>query len=463
MKKYLFVIIYVSLNLLVFTACNSGKVTPNATSAGAVDSTTLITSPNDTQSESTIAALPFSDGEPTTVKYDSNGKEIWIASYSVSVRSYLTANAIDKDGNIYITADIATIKYDENGKQLWMANDDSDSPRAIAVDNLGNVFVTGDKTTEKYNNKGIAQWAATDLSETQAIAVDNSGNVYVTGTVNGSDIPAVSKYDTNGNRIWIWSAPVAESGGPSAIALDQSGNAYITGYGQTDAGNKHYLTIKLDANGNQVWAETYSGPMNAGDISDDIAVDNQGNVFVTGKSLGIDTSYDYATIKYDSDGNQLWAVRYNDSVNGDDESGLLSLDSKGNVCVTGSSTNGSRNSDYATVKYDTNGNQLWLVRYSGLDNSNNGPTALTVDSSGNVYVTGVSSPVPGTMTYTQGDYDRTVHDYATVKYDTNGRQLWAEIYDNTEGSSWAFGIAVDKSGNVFVTGLSGIRIPVTIP
>jgi hypothetical protein len=98
-----------------------------------------------------------------------------------------------------------------------------------------------------------------------------------------------------------------------------------------------------------------------------------------------------------------------------------------------------------------------------LDNSNNGPTALTVDSSGNVYVTGVSSPVPGTMTYTQGDYDRTVHDYATVKYDTNGRQLWAEIYDNTEGSSWAFGIAVDKSGNVFVTGLSGIRIPVTIP
>jgi hypothetical protein len=428
-----------------------------------VDSTTLITSPNDTQSESTIAALPFSDGEPTTVKYDSNGKEIWIASYSVSVRSYLTANAIDKDGNIYITADIATIKYDENGKQLWMANDDSDSPRAIAVDNLGNVFVTGDKTTEKYNNKGIAQWAATDLSETQAIAVDNSGNVYVTGTVNGSDIPAVSKYDTNGNRIWIWSAPVAESGGPSAIALDQSGNAYITGYGQTDAGNKHYLTIKLDANGNQVWAETYSGPMNAGDISDDIAVDNQGNVFVTGKSLGIDTSYDYATIKYDSDGNQLWAVRYNDSVNGDDESGLLSLDSKGNVYVTGSSTNGSRNSDYATVKYDTNGNQLWLVRYSGLDNSNNGPTALTVDSSGNVYVTGVSSPVPGTMTYTQGDYDRTVHDYATVKYDTNGRQLWAEIYDNTEGSSWAFGIAVDKSGNVFVTGLSGIRIPVTIP
>ncbi|MFZ2036322.1 MAG: SBBP repeat-containing protein [Dehalococcoidales bacterium] len=124
----------------------------------------------------------------------------------------------------------------------------------------------------------------------------------------------------------------------------------------------------MDANGNQVWAETYSGPMNAGDISDDIAVDNQGNVFVTGKSLGIDTSYDYATIKYDSDGNQLWAVRYNDSVNGDDESGLLSLDSKGNVYVTGSSTNGSRNSDYATVKYDTNGNQLWLVRYSGLDN-----------------------------------------------------------------------------------------------
>lgn len=298
------------------------------------------------------------------------------------------------------------------------------------------------------------------------MTIDKSGNVYATGNLSGSDIPAVSKYDTDGNKIWTWSAPDTEAGSVFfAIAVDQSENVYITGYLSENNGNRPYcyLTVKIDANGAQGWSETYVGPGKSDDIAFDIAVDGQGNVFVTGRSAGIDMGYDYATIKYNNAGNQIWVARYNDPSNGDDEASCLSLDSKGNVYVTGQSSGSDINYDYATIKYDTNGNQLWIARYSGANKSNNLPSALALDSSGNVYVTGMSSPFPGTMTYAPGDYDRTVQDFATVKYDSNGHQLWAEIYDNAQGGSIAAGITVDNGGNVFVTGSSGRCIPITTP
>ena len=76
------------------------------------------------------------------------------------------------------------------------------------------------------------------------------------------------------------------------------------------------------------------------------------------------------------------------------------VDSVGNAYVTGQSNNEANNSDYATVKYDTDGNELWVRRYDGLvDYSNDFADAIAVDSSGNVYVAGGSN-----------------YDYATVKY-----------------------------------------------
>ena len=55
--------------------------------------------------------------------------------------------------------------------------------------------------------------------------------------------------------------------------------------------------------------------------------------------------------------------------------------------------------DYATIKYDTNGNLLWVIRYNGPGNGIDRSSDLVVDSAGNVYVTGYSEGqvLPTTM------------------------------------------------------------------
>jgi Beta-propeller repeat len=111
---------------------------------------------------------------------------------------------------------------------------------------------------------------------------------------------------------------------------------------------------------------------------------------VTGEIFG--PAYDYATIKYNSAGQQLWIRRYdNVPLNQDDSARAIALDGLGNIYVTGWS--GSDTAlDYATVKYNPTG-QEWVARYNGPANNNDGANAIAVDGSGNVYVTGFSAGV----------------------------------------------------------------------
>jgi hypothetical protein len=75
------------------------------------------------------------------------------------------------------------------------------------------------------------------------------------------------------------------------------GNIYVTG-GSAGIGLDDYATVKYNSSGSELWAIRYNGPGNANDYTNGIAVDNIGNVFVTGKSYGMGTDYDAATIKY---------------------------------------------------------------------------------------------------------------------------------------------------------------------
>ena len=72
-----------------------------------------------------------------------------------------------------------------------------------------------------------------------------------------------------------------------------------------------YITLKCDSSGNIKWIRTFNGPANETDQANDIELDEEGNVYVTGGSKGIGTDFDFTTIKYDSSGNEQWVVRYN--------------------------------------------------------------------------------------------------------------------------------------------------------
>jgi len=245
---------------------------------------------------------------------------------------------------------------------------------------------------------------------------------------------------------WVarYNGPISSFDEARAIAVDGSGNVYVTG--ESDFGDKHdYATIKYSPNGKQLWVKRYKGPGNGWDVPCAIAVDGSGNVYVTGTSSGSGSNNDYATIKYSPNGKQLWVRRYNGPGNVDDGASAMAVDGSGNVYVTGESGFGDKR-DYATIKYSSNGKQLWVSRYDGpgtLFCHDDKPHAMAVDGSGNVYVTGES--------FGAG----TLNDYATVKYDPNGKQLWVKRYNGPgNGYDEAYAIAVDGSGNVYITGKS---------
>jgi len=85
-------------------------------------------------------------------------------------------------------------------------------------------------------------------------------------------------------------------------------------------------------------------------------------VYVTGQSAGSGTSDDYATIKYNASGVQEWVARYNGPGNRDDRAYAIAVDDAGNVYVTGQSGLGIW-ADYATIKYNASGVEQWVARY----------------------------------------------------------------------------------------------------
>src|SRR3990172_7509608 len=76
----------------------------------------------------------------------------------------------------------------------------------------------------------------------------------------------------------------------------------------------------------EAWVARYNGPGNSGDAASALAVDNAGNVYVTGYSDGSGSSWDYATIKYAPNGDSLWVRRYNGPGNSSDEAYALAVD-----------------------------------------------------------------------------------------------------------------------------------------
>lgn len=421
----------------------------------------------------------------------------WVARFNGSGNSTDGARSlvIDKEGNVYVTGsatgtgtglDYRTIKYNADGVIKWKAKwngsaNGDDEAYSIAVDRRGNVYVTGRSTgnatgfdfaTVKYNSSGVRQWSAryngpgNGFDWAKSIKVDEDGNVYVTGGSVGNGTSAdyaTIKYNKNGQRQWVARYDGAGSNDQSnALDLDEDGNVYVTGRSSAGIDDEEedmdYATIKYNKNGQELWVRRFDGPFfgNLYDEALDIKVDHSRNVYVTGRSAAsnLESSNDYATVKYDANGNELWTARYNGPGNSTDDALSLAVDYSQNVFVTGYSAAGAEgtNLDYATIRYNANGQEVWVRRYNGPANDIDQATSIALDKDGNVYVTGRSHGVG------------TASDIATIKYSAAGDEQSVARYNGPGNSDDGTGIfigfytshpiAVDKKGNVYITGLS---------
>lgn len=393
------------------------------------------------------------DSHWTTIKYTPDGDTAWVR-YINNGNYNERGNLIvfGPSGNLYITGytmssgdgDYYTVKYLPNGDTVWTRRyngpnptDGYDFANAIAVDRDENIYITGysqnasynfDYATVKYDSFGNQQWVArydgsgNGADHAEAIAVDTSGYVYVTGYCNPNSSGTLYDYATikykpeDGDTAWVRIYNYADSLDQAFdIAVDNTGNVYVTGRSRGLGTGSDIATIKYYPNGDTAWVRRYNGPVgDGGDTGYGVEVDALGNVFVAGTSTGIGTGNDIVAIKYNSSGEEQWVARYNGPANGsdamyDDGGGkCLKLDQFGDVYIVGYSMDSESTrtrQDYLTIKYNSEGIEQWHATYNHLDSCIDVPTALDVDNAGYVYITGRSQTDPSSYI-----------DWATIKY-----------------------------------------------
>ena len=219
---------------------------------------------------------------------------------------------------------------------------------------------------------------------------------------------------------WEWAHKAGGSSGDdqsNAIAVDSNGDVYVTGafeqtatFGSitlTSAGNDDIFVAKMNSTGHWLWAVQAGGASN--DEGTDIAIDSTGNVFITGKFQN--------TAQFGSDS-----------------------------MTAGPTTN----DDFFIAKIDTWGNWQWV---EGVDCDNNGRcygTSVAVDSAGYAYVTGsFTRDVDfGTTTLAWAG----VEDIFVAKIDTWGSWQWATMAGGAQGYDVAYSIDIGPNGNAFIAG-----------
>jgi len=335
------------------------------------------------------------------------------------------------------------------------------SPCALTTDNIGNVYVLGSNgnltttyknfVTLKYNPSGILLWTALYDGDgspgygANALAVDNDGNVYVTGSIIGTNFDyATVKYNSSGVRQWVakYNGLANNVDVSRDIKLDNNGNIYITGYSTGINDKVDYVTIKYNAAGIQQWLARYNSENNLEDFGVSLLLDNSGNVFVGGYS-SLDAAYtDYSIVKYDSLGIQQWATRYScPAWNSIDIPKTMIMDNNGNIYITGTSNGAGTDNDIVTIKYNSAGIEKWIQRYNGPGNLYDIPGSIALDSHGNIYLAGETHQIPQ---YT---------DLTIIKYDSLGNQIWLANYNgDAHEYGAAYSMIVDDSDNVIITG-----------
>ena len=273
--------------------------------------------------------------------------------------------------------------------------------------------------------------------------------------------------------------------------IDSSGNVYVTGNtttsgvtltgvlgGQIKSGTvqDNYVT-KYNASGVLQWGAFIRGSLH--DYGNGIASDASGNVYVTGQTStsgltisGVSggqtksgTHTDAFFAKYSATGTLLWGKIIGGT--GTEAAYGISIESSGNVYVTGFSTqsgftlsgvNGGQmkpadtGGDAFVAKYDPNGVLLW-GRFVGIIGGDELGLGSSLDSSGNLYITGYAastftlSGISGGQTKAAGSGT----DIFIAKYNTNGALLWGRFLGGAPtDAAWA--ISNDTFGNVYVAG-----------
>jgi hypothetical protein len=406
--------------------------------------------------------------------------------------------AIDNTGNAYITGATGSTNYDI-------------TPGAFQTTYGGGVY---DAFVTKLNSTGTALIYSTYIGGSNtngdagfSIAIDNSGNAYITGwtfstdyyvtpgafqTTNGgfSDV-FVSKLNSTGTAL-IYSTYIGGSDNDygTGIAIDGTGNAYITGstgstnyditsgtFQTTNGGFTDVFVTKLNSTGSGLIYSTYIGGSD-NDVGYSIAIDGSGNAYITGTTYSTDyditsgafqTTFgggntDVFVCKLNSTGTALIYSTYIGGSN-TDVGFAIALDGSGNTYITGytystdyditagafQTINGGF-ADVFVTKLNITGSGLIYSTYIGGGSVESG-YSIAIDGSGNAYITGYTDSTDYDIT--PGAFQTTNEgskDVFVTKLNSTGTALIYSTYIGGSDEDWGYSIAIDGSGNAYITG-----------
>jgi hypothetical protein len=209
-----------------------------------------------------------------------------------------------------------------------------DELHAVVTDPLGSVYVTGssyvwgtgsDIITMKYSSNGVLEWikrlsfSSSGFEQGQNIAFHN-GDIYVSGFSSSGGSTALGrffliKYSNSGDSIWSYLDNNTSEGEPTAMHFDSENNIILAGYNGSTYSD--FITMKIDPAGNQIWMSTFNSE-NSGGANKiwDMCLDENDNIYVTGISeVYLVSTLDVTTIKYNTNGDSLWVRRFNGPAN----------------------------------------------------------------------------------------------------------------------------------------------------
>lgn len=277
-------------------------------------------------------------------------------------------------------------------------------------------------------------------------------------------------------------------------STDGSGNAYVTGrsdssggseiatsgtHQQSSGGFSEAYVVKFDPKGQRLWGTYYGG--SGADVSNACAADSFGNVFLVGSTSSSSgnaiatpgahqtsyqgTSADAFLAKLNVHGIRQWGTYYGSF--GWDIGWGCATDASGNVYMTGETSSGSLIAsagahqqgygggfaDAFLVKFDSVGTRLWGTFYGGNDDEDG--RSCATDASGNVYMTGSTYNIPGSVIATTGSHQENFGggslDAYLVKFNSSGVREWGTYYGGFN-YDYGYSCATDASGNVFLSG-----------
>lgn len=423
-----------------------------------------------------------SNDDYVTIKYNAAGIQQWIQFGDRGGNDRATAMEMDAAGNIYVTGrsnngnddDFYTIKYTNSGSQGFAKVYDfvdDDRATAIAIDSTGNIIVTGQSDanpsaarnwnfrTVKYSPSGNQTWAASydgvigqdDLPF--SIAANAAGSVFITGVVDGdpstaivNDIATV-KYLANGTQAWanVYTGAGGFDDEGNAVTVTANGSSLVAGYFEDSQQQRSGLVIKYASAGVQTWSYTFDGIGDNSDNVRDLKIDNSGNVYVAGYSVGFNSDRDLCTIKMNSLGDTVWVKKSNGtSPDSNDEANAIDVDGTGNVTISGFSKNSGTSNDIVLIKYNSIGDTIWTNTYDSPVHETDKSYDMATDAAGNIYLTGRSDADP-----TVFSNDNCI----SLKYNSVGTEIWNQtIAGAANGADRGKFIRVANSGNIYIAG-----------